>query len=89
MQLITIPEFSSADLHEFGNLPTGVRHEVDRWLQLLATVSKPIQRSLEADGRGNSGCSYKTARRKYDASSPVGFRCGASLVNQARRCPRS
>jgi len=65
MQLITRPDFTQADLAEFGNLPPSVRNEVDDWLKLLAKVTKPIQRSLEAAAR-QMGVSAKTARKKFD-----------------------
>jgi hypothetical protein len=81
MQLITRPNFTSADLAEFGNLPPGVRNEVDRWLQLLATVTKPIQDSLEAVAR-QMDCSYKTARRKYDDLRKTGD--WRVLINRAK-----
>lgn len=55
-----------SEIPEFLALPAEVRSEIEMWVEQLAAVTKPIQKSL-ADVAARMGCSLKTARRKYDA----------------------
>jgi len=55
-----------ADLAEFGRLPADVRAEIDLWLRELSEVTKPVTKALHAVAT-RMGCTYSTARRKYDA----------------------
>ena len=55
---------TSSDLVEFMRLPDEVRSEVVAWQAMLASVSRPIQRSLRTVAQ-RMGCSVQTATRKY------------------------
>ncbi len=54
------------EVAEFMRLPDELRREIELWLEQLAGVCKPIQKSLAAVA-SRMGVSVKTARRKYDA----------------------
>ncbi|MCW5560097.1 MAG: hypothetical protein KIT22_19950, partial [Verrucomicrobiae bacterium] len=54
------------ELVEFQRLPEDVRAEVERWLEALSRVTRPIQRSL-AGIAARFGVSLGTVRAKYDA----------------------
>lgn len=64
--LTTAPQFSQADIIEFGNLPKAVRDEVDQWIKAMAKVTKPFSDSMERIAT-EIGCSVKTAWRNWDA----------------------
>jgi hypothetical protein len=55
----------SSELAAFMQLPAEVRADVELWLAELATVTKPIQKSLRTVA-ARLGVSLPTARRKYD-----------------------
>lgn len=71
----------TAEITEFLRLPDDVRREIELWVEALAGVCKPIQKSL-ADVAARMGVSLKTARRKYDAWRHT--RSWKAVVNRAK-----
>lgn len=72
------------EIAEFMLLPATVRADIESWLEELADVTKPIQKSLAAVA-ARMGVSLKTARRKYDAWRKNG-RCGAAWRALKNKC---
>jgi hypothetical protein len=72
---------SDFNFKELSELPPSEREDVQRWINRLSTVQRPIQKSLARIAR-DLDCSVGTVRRKYDLWQH--YEDWRDLVNYAR-----